>query len=76
MKQTMKKTVAFLLVLVQLFVLLPFGMTAAKAAVKEEPSLPALNPVIEGTVRFGSFNYLGDKGEGTGNDGDERDGVD
>ncbi len=34
---------------------------------------PALNPVIEGTVRFGSFNYTGDKG--TDAAGDERDGV-
>lgn len=66
-----------MLALVQLFVLFPIlqpQVQAADAEAEENP--PALNRVIEGTVRFGSFNYSGDKGAGTSNDGDERDGVD
>lgn len=63
MKQTMKKTLALLLVLVQVFVLLPFGMTTAKAADEETGTqTPELNQIITGTVQFGSFNYLSAKG--------------
>lgn len=59
MKQTMKKTLALLLVLVQMLVLFPVGMTTAKAADSEETQqVPELNPIISGTVQFGTFNYL------------------
>ena len=47
---------------------------AAAMDAETEQQTPGLNPVIEGTVRFGSFNYTGDKG--TDAAGDERDGVD
>ena len=77
MTRNLKKSLAFLLVLVQLFMLMPVLQPQVKATDTEtEEDPPALNRVIEGTVRFGSFNYSGDKGEGTSNDGDERDGVD
>lgn len=72
-----KRILSMALCLVMVFSLLPVGMTAARAAdtdTEAEMPLPTLNPVIEGTVRFGSFNYLGDKG--TDAAGDERDGVD
>ena len=55
MRQTMKKPIALLLVLVQLFVLCPVLQPQAKAA---EPESPVLNETIIGTVQFGSFNYL------------------
>ena len=67
-----KRILALALVLVQLFVLLPVLQPRAKAveAASDDEQLPVLNPVIEGTVRFGSFNYTSDKGEGSANDGD------
>lgn len=59
MKQTMKKTLALLLVLVQVLVLLPVGMTTATAVEdNEEPQVPELNPIITSTVQFGTFNFL------------------
>ena len=70
MKKQIRNTIALLLVLMQLFVLFPVLQPQAQAAeTTEEDALPVLNPVIEGTVRFGSFNYLGDKDN-------NRDGVD
>ena len=72
-----KRINSFVLVLCLLLMLLP---TLQPNIVAEEvtvsSNLPVLNDVIEGTVRFGSFNYMGDKGNRTANDGDERDGVD
>ncbi len=71
MSKTMKKSIALMLVILQLIVLLPVTSLQAKAVdpLQAEESVPTLNPVIEGTVRFGSFNYTGD----TANN---RDGVD
>ena len=66
MKQTMKKTISLLLVLVQLFVLFPVLQPQAAAA-QSEPETPVLNKTIVGTVKFQSFNFLGDNA--TGSDG-------
>lgn len=63
MRSCPKKALACLLAVLQLAVLLP--LTAAQAA---EVS-PVRNPVVEGTVRFGSFNFNGDIPTG-------RDGID
>ncbi len=70
MKMTIKKTIALLLMLVQVFVLLPVGMTSVKAVESGEAASgasPALNRTIVGTVKFQSFNFLGDNA--TGSDG-------
>lgn len=88
MSKTAKRSIAMLLVWLQIVLLLTTAMphtlavddTVQSAAATESAATamatetPALNPVIEGTVRFGSFNYTGDKG--TDAAGDERDGVD
>ena len=66
MKQTMKKSIALLLVLVQIFVLFPVLQPQAQAA-QTDPETPALNKTIVGTVNFQSFNFLGDND--TGEDG-------
>lgn len=72
-----KKKLALSLVLIQLFMLLPtLHLKVEAVELNALDNQPVLNEVIEGTVRFGSFNYLGDKGSGTSSDGDERDGVD
>lgn len=65
MKQTMKKTLAFLLVLVQLFVLFPALQPQAKAVQTESTAVPVLNKTIVGTVKFQSFNFLGDNDNGS-----------
>lgn len=49
---------------------------AAVMDAETEQQTPVLNPVIEGTVRFGSFNYTGDNGGTKDNTNDDRDGVD
>ena len=66
MTKTLKQSLALLLVLVQLFALLPLGMTTARAT-GSETETPVLNKTIVGTVRFQSFNFLGDND--TGEDG-------
>lgn len=66
MTNTMKKSISLLLVLVQLFVLFPVLQPQAEAA-QSEPETPALNKTIVGTVKFQSFNFLGDNK--TGEDG-------
>ena len=66
MKQTARRHIAFFLVVVQLFVLCPFLVPAAKAA-EPESETPALNKTVVGTVKFQSFNFLGDND--TGSDG-------
>ena len=66
MRQTTKKSVAVLLAVLQLFVLLPELAPQAQAA-NAEPEIPVLNETIVGTVKFQSFNFLGDNA--TGEDG-------
>ena len=67
MKNQTRKIISFLLVLVQLFVLFPVLQPQAKAAAQSESETPALNETIVGTVKFQSFNFLGDND--TGEDG-------
>ena len=67
MKNQTKKAISMLLVLVQLFVLFPVLQPQAKAAAQNEPETPVLNETIVGTVKFQSFNFLGDNA--TGEDG-------
>lgn len=64
MKNQMKKTIALLLVLVQFIALLPLGMTTAKAVDTQSGQSPVLNETIVGTVKFQSFNFLGDNAAG------------
>ncbi len=72
MKQTTKKLLALLLVLVQVFVLLPFGMTTAKADGEQstDPVEPKLNHIYAGTVQFGAFH------NSMPNEGTHKDGAD
>lgn len=67
MKQIFRKSTAILLVLVQLLVLCPFGIMQAQAAEAQAASaaVPALNKTIVGTVKFQSFNFLGDNASGS-----------
>ena len=74
MARTTKRTLALLLVLVQLITLLPVlslraeaAEPASDAASPQESALPVLNETIVGTVKFQSFNFLGDNA--TGSDG-------
>lgn len=67
MKNQTRKIISFLLVLVQLFVLFPVLQPQAKAAAQSESETPVLNETIVGTVKFQSFNFLGDND--TGEDG-------
>ena len=75
MSKTMKKSIALMLVILQLIVLLPVTALNTRAADPETPAaetsapVPTLNPVIEGSARFGSFNYSGDADN-------NRDGID
>ena len=64
MNTTCKKSVAVLLVLLQLIVLLPFTVvetqavdTAASGGETVAAKQPKFNPVYFGTVQFGTFNY-------------------
>ena len=66
MKQNARRNLALILAVVQLFVLCPFLAPAAKAAETEQET-PALNKTVVGTVKFQSFNFLGDNA--TGSDG-------
>ncbi|MBQ6402660.1 MAG: hypothetical protein IJI27_02035 [Oscillospiraceae bacterium] len=76
MKKQIRNTIALLLVLVQLFMLLPVLQPQAMAAeTSSEDAAPVLNPVIEGTVRFGSFYFSGSKANSKENR-PARDGVD
>ncbi len=64
MTQTIKKRIALLLAVVQLFVLFPIlqpQVRAAEQTANETP--PAINRVTEGTLRFRSFHFKGDKTE-------------
>ena len=67
MKHQTRKIISFLLVLVQLIALFPLGMTTAKAENTADGQVPVLNETIVGTVKFQSFNFLGDND--TGEDG-------
>lgn len=64
MKQIFRKSTAILLVLVQLLVLFPVLLPQAKAVQTEPDTVPALNKTIVGTVKFQSFNFLGDNVNG------------
>ena len=66
MTHTMKKAISLLLVLMQLFVLFPVLQPQAEAAQSEQET-PVLNETVVGTVKFQSFNFLGDND--TGEDG-------
>ena len=66
MRQNTKRWIAVLLVVLQLFVLLPELAPEANAA-DAEPETPVLNKTVVGTVKFQSFNFLGDNA--TGSDG-------
>ena len=65
MNKTCKKSIALLLVILQLVVLLPVTAVRTKAvdpepAATETPApQPVLNKVIRGTVQFGTFNFTG-----------------
>lgn len=63
MTTTIKKRIALILVLVQLFVLLPI-LTPVTEAAQVDAEIPILNKTIVGTVQFQSFNFLGDNDEG------------
>lgn len=63
MKNQTKKAISLLLVLVQLFVLFPVLQPQAKAAQSDQET-PVLNKTIVGTVKFQSFNFLGDNEAG------------
>ena len=63
MNTTAKRSLAMLLVLIQIFTLLPALSTQAAAA--DAPETPALNEMIVGTVQFQSFNFLGDNASGS-----------
>ena len=69
MSITTKRTLAMVLVLVQLFMLCPVFATTAEATqtALSTGNTPILNKTIVGTVEFQSFNFLGDND--TGEDG-------
>lgn len=64
MKAIAKKSIALVLVLLQLFVLLPVGTVTAKAVNEPQAQTPILNETIVGTVKFQSFNFLGNNESG------------
>ena len=72
MSNTMRKSIALLLVFLQLVVLLPVTAVNTRAVEPEQTETvqPVLNPVILGTVQFGTFNYT------TANDSTGKDGAD
>ena len=63
MNNQTKKAISLLLVLVQLFVLFPALQPQAEAA-QSEPEVPVLNETVVGTVKFQSFNFLGNNAAG------------
>ena len=63
----MKKMLALFLALVQLVTLLPMLSLRVQAADTTSSEMPALNRMIVGTIKFQSFNFLGDNA--TGSDG-------
>ena len=61
MTKTYKRSVAVTAIIAQLLILLPFNIITVKAEnLTEPPSTPVLNETIVGTVKFQSFNFLGD----------------
>lgn len=70
MKKTMKQSIAVIVVIAQLLILLPFSIITVRAENQTElPSTPVLNETIVGTVRFQSFNFLGDNSSTPKEDG-------
>ena len=67
MNKTCRKSIALLLVFLQLIVLLPATAMQTRA-VEPDTAQPTLNPVVRGTVQFGSFNYTS-ANDSTGKDG-------
>lgn len=70
MGRSTKRTLALLLVALQLIALLPALSVRAEAVdtdAAQGGELPALKELVVGTVRFQSFNFLGDNA--TGSDG-------
>ena len=63
MKNQIRKAISLVLVIVQLFVLFPVLQPQAEAA-QSEPEVPVLNETVVGTVKFQSFNFLGNNAEG------------
>ena len=63
MTNTMKKAISLLLAVVQLFVLFPVLQPQAEAAQSGQET-PVLNKTVVGTVKFQSFNFLGDNVNG------------
>ena len=64
MRNSTKRSLALLLVLVQLVTLLPALSLRAQAA-GTTAETPALNKTTVGTVKFQSFNFLGDNAAGS-----------
>ena len=64
MKKTIKKVASIVLVLVQLFAMMPVLTTVTEAA-QADTEIPILNKTIVGTVQFQSFNFLGDNASGS-----------
>ena len=74
MRNNMKRRIAALLVWLQIFTLLPLaaqaadtvpsGETAAAVMAADPQETPVLNETVVGTVKFQSFNFLGDNAAG------------
>ena len=74
MRNNMKRSIAALLVWLQVFTLLPLAALAADTAPAEQTAAavmaadpqetPVLNKTVVGTVKFQSFNFLGDNAAG------------
>lgn len=69
MTKAMKQSLAVIAVIAQLLILLPFSIISVNAeeSASIDDSQPVLNETVVGTVKFQSFNFLGDNE--TGSDG-------
>lgn len=67
MTKTIRLSIALIVTIAQLLVLLPLSMVSVHAEVssQEENGVPVLNETIVGTVKFQSFNFLGDNASGS-----------